>query len=48
MAVTTDKDAVKIEGRLTGDPPFMALSVNLSLLEHQEEWEWYLIGAVKT
>ncbi len=48
MAITTEKDAVKIEGRLTGDPPFLALSVDLSLLEHQKEWEWFLTGAVKT
>ncbi len=47
MIVTTEKDAVKIEGFASGEPPFLALMVEMALLGHKEEWEWFLMGGIE-
>lgn len=47
MIITTEKDAVKIDGYASGEPPFLALRIEFTVLEHREEWEWYLIGCIE-
>jgi tetraacyldisaccharide 4'-kinase len=47
MVITTEKDAVKFRDLPFDDPPLWALNVELSLLDHHEEWEWYIMGVIK-
>lgn len=47
MIITTEKDAVKIREYLPENHPFWAMNVELDILEHNDEWEWYLMGALK-
>jgi tetraacyldisaccharide 4'-kinase len=47
MIITTEKDAVKIETHAGGTPPFYALTVELTLLDNADEWEWYLTGGIE-